>query len=213
MHDQGWLRAGRVMVAVLGLTAVVVQFVSRASDPRPFDPVSFFSFFTILSNLLVAAVLLTTGTGRGPAVLRRDTVRGAATAYIVTTGLIYLLLLSDDPVAVDATIPWVDRVLHQVVPVAMVVDWLVAPPRASVTVREAAGWLAFPVGYLVYSLARGPLVDWYPYPFLDPREVGYAVVARTSVVVAVAIVGIIAAVRAVGNQRAGAVAVAPQGAP
>ncbi|WP_280481932.1 Pr6Pr family membrane protein, partial [Nocardia cyriacigeorgica] len=24
-----------------------------------------------------------------------------------------------------------------------------------------------------YTLIRGPVVDWYPYPFLDPREQGY----------------------------------------
>ena len=201
-QDPTWLRVVRVVVAVLGLVAIVVQFVERASDPRPFDPVSFFSFFTILSNLLVAAVLLATGTGRGPGWLRRDLVRGAATTYIATTGLIYLLLLSDDPVAVDATIPWVDAVLHEVVPIAVLLDWLLAPPRERLSVGGAARWMAFPVTYLVYSLVRGPIVDWYPYPFLDPREAGYAEVAVTSVVVAVAIVVLVLLVRAMGNWRA-----------
>ncbi len=26
--------------------------------------------------------------------------------------------------------------------------------------------------YLVYTLARGPIVGWYPYPFLDPAHAG-----------------------------------------
>jgi hypothetical protein len=29
-------------------------------------------------------------------------------------------------------------------------------------------WLAFPVLWLVYTLIRGAVTDWYPYPFLDP---------------------------------------------
>jgi hypothetical protein len=26
------------------------------------------------------------------------------------------------------------------------------------------------VAWLAYTLVRGPIVDWYPYPFVDPRE-------------------------------------------
>jgi len=30
-------------------------------------------------------------------------------------------------------------------------------------------FLVYPVAYGAYSLIRGPIVDWYPYPFLDPQ--------------------------------------------
>lgn len=31
----------------------------------------------------------------------------------------------------------------------------------------------FPLAFLVYTLIRGPLAHWYPYPFLDPSHGGY----------------------------------------
>jgi uncharacterized membrane protein len=34
-------------------------------------------------------------------------------------------------------------------------------------------------------MIRGPIVDWYPYPFLDPRGNGYGFVAIMSLFVAV----------------------------
>jgi hypothetical protein len=34
-------------------------------------------------------------------------------------------------------------------------------------------------------MIRGPIADWYPYPFLDPRTNGYGFVAIMSLFVAV----------------------------
>ncbi len=44
-------------------------------------------------------------------------------------------------------------------------------------------WLIFPVVYVVYSLIRGPVADWYPYPFLDPNLDGGAAKVAITVVV------------------------------
>jgi hypothetical protein len=32
--------------------------------------------------------------------------------------------------------------------------------------------MVYPIVYLTYSLVRGPIVDWYPYDFIDPDEQG-----------------------------------------
>jgi hypothetical protein len=40
--------------------------------------------------------------------------------------------------------------------------------------RDAPGWLLYPAAYLVYSLLRGGLTGWYPYPFLDVPTIGLA---------------------------------------
>jgi hypothetical protein len=63
--------------------------------------------------------------------------------------------------------------LHYVMPVAAVADWLLTPGPAP---RGARDWLlapALPLIYVGYVLARGAVVGWYPYPFLDPRLGGY----------------------------------------
>jgi FAR-17a/AIG1-like protein len=88
--------------------------------------------------------------------------------------------------------PWVNFVLHIVMPCVVVVDWLAAPPRKKLDSHILLRLLIFPVVYLAYVLIRGSQVGWYPYPFLDPARpggypsvIGYAAgIAATFVLVA-----------------------------
>jgi hypothetical protein len=60
--------------------------------------------------------------------------------------------------------------------------------------------MIYPLAYLAYSLIRGPNVDWYPYPFLDPDEVGgYAGVAAMSIGITILFLGLIWLVVTLGN--------------
>ncbi|MFP3387086.1 Pr6Pr family membrane protein, partial [Tritonibacter sp. SIMBA_163] len=49
-------------------------------------------------------------------------------------------------------------------------------------------WILYPVAYLIYTLLRGLVVEWYPYPFLDPGNGGYIQVAISSIVITMLIV-------------------------
>jgi len=167
--------AYRVAFALMVLIAAGYQ-IDVGLDRPSFTLGNFFSFFTIQSNLFAASVLLWLATrksdGHGANQGRIDLIRGAATLYMATTGVVYGLLLSGYQEALQTTVPWVDTALHKVMPIVMVVDWLLDPPETRLTVRRALPWLIYPGLYLVYSLIRGPIVDWYPYPFLDPDESG-----------------------------------------
>jgi len=172
-----WLRWYRVLFALLVLAAIFVQ-LSRSSG-RGFSTVNFFSFFTIESNLFAALVLLWQGTGIPPhfSQTTTDFIRGAAVLYMTITGVVYGLLLAGYQQELQTTLPWVDTVLHRVFPLVLVADWLIEPPRERIALRPAMLWLAYPLLFVVYSLIRGPIVHWYPYPFLDPhRAGGYGVV-------------------------------------
>ncbi len=192
MSMQRALGVARVAFAMLTFTAAGVQ-LDRGLQRDGFSVVNFLSFFTIESNLFAAMVLLVTGF----VALRRGSIeryalwRGAATAYMVTTGITYTLLLRGLEAELQTAIPWVNTVLHYVFPVVMLLDWLLDPPRGRVETRQAVWWLVFPLAYAIYSLVRGPVVDWYPYPFIDPRQHGYPTVLVTCVLLAVAI-GLIA---------------------
>ena len=151
---------------------------------------NFFSYFTVLSN--TAAVVMLTMLAIRP---ERDestgfvAFRGAVTVYMSVTGLVYAIILAPSATDVGLTEPWVDWVLHIVAPVVVAADWVAHRPHARVGLRTVLYWLIFPAIYLVYTLTRGELVDWYPYPFLDPGEVdGYGAVALWSGVVLVVIV-------------------------
>ena len=109
---------------------------------------------------------------------------------MVVTGIVFSVLLSGLPADVLTAVPWDNVVLHYLVPVWFALDWLLAPPTPPVPFRTALPWLLYPLAYVTYSLVRGPVVDWYPYPFLDPANDGYGAVAVTSVGIAVVVVAL-----------------------
>ncbi len=171
----------RLVVASLVITAIVVQ-LSRTTG----TVANFFSFFTIQSNVLGAASMITAAL----AWRARDSVwlgqfRGAATLYMAITGVVFNLLLRDLTESLQTTIPWVNSVLHVVFPILIVADWLLDRSVHPLSLRQGLVFLVYPIAYLAYSLVRGPIVDWYPYPFLDPRVHGYGYVAIMSVFIAV----------------------------
>ncbi|MBF6329654.1 Pr6Pr family membrane protein [Nocardia transvalensis] len=164
-----WIRVGRIGFGVLGVVALVWT-PARNGGAEWFSLGNYLSFFTVESNILGVMVLLGGGLfdpgGRGWQV-----VRGAATLYLLITGVVYAVLLANvDVLLYDR---WVNHTLHRVLPIVLVVDWLLVSARLRVTARLVVGWMAYPVLYGVYSLIRGAMVGWYPYPFLDPRTQGY----------------------------------------
>ncbi|GGG08270.1 hypothetical protein GCM10007304_22950 [Rhodococcoides trifolii] len=163
------IRVGRVVCAAASLAALV-YIPASSGDVPGFTIANFFSYFTVLSNVL-AVVVLGVGGALDPQSPRWDAFRGSVVTYMVITGIVYAVLLAE--VDVNVRDPWTNNVLHRIVPLAILLDWLIAPARTAISNRTALSWLWFPVAYGVYSLIRGPIVEWYPYPFLDPRTQGY----------------------------------------
>jgi hypothetical protein len=181
----------RVAFAALTLAALVVQLINQID--RGGSVVNFFSFFTVQSNLIVTAVFLLgawfTLKGAEPPSWR--IVRGAAAAYMTTTGVVYVLLLTGLEEDLQTTLPWVNAVLHYWMPLVAIADWLIDRPEA-ISFSKALVWTVYPLAWLLYSMVRGEIGGWYPYPFLHPEHnaQGYAGVAVTSVVIFLAFVGL-----------------------
>jgi hypothetical protein len=190
------IRGGTAALIVLAIVAQAAVLV----DAGAFDPTRFFAFFTIQSNVLGAVVLLVLAArGRRPRSPGLEVARGAATLYLTITFWVVILLLSD--VDVQLGLGWVDVVLHKVSPVIVVADWLLDPPAHRMTLRSVLLWLAFPVVWLVVTLARGAADSWYPYPFLDPANGGYGSVAVTVAAVVVAFLLVAGLIVALGRWR------------
>jgi len=173
----------RLLMAAVVVAAIVTQLVNQLDVGASL--VNFFSFFTIQSNI-IGAVAVSVAALAGPAArgsVWLSQLRGAATLYMGVTGMIFSLLLSGADV--QTPIPWVNSVLHYIFPLFIVVDWLVDRSVRPLSLRQGLVFLAYPIAYLAHSMIRGPIVDWYPYPFLDPRTNGYGFVAIMSVFVAV----------------------------
>ena len=179
------MRIYAVVGALLGWFALALQlYLMLVQAPGPAmvgTVITYFSFFTILTNFLTALVLtavafnLQTGWGQW---FRSPSVQGATAVYIAIVGVIYQLLLRQlwNPQGAQ----WVaDVLLHSIIPVGYVLYWLLFSPSTGLTWKNALSWLMYPALYLVYILARGALSGLYPYPFVDVNVLGYGgVLAR-----------------------------------
>lgn len=150
-----------------------------------------FCYFTILSNLLVAAgcLLLAIRLDRPSTAFR--TLRLMGLAGITITGIVYHVAIAH-LVEFDGWALAADQITHTVVPVAAVAGWLLYGPRGQTSARVVWLVLAFPVCYLAFSLIRGPIVHWYPYTFLDVVELGYGRVALNCVWLAAIVLAVTA---------------------
>lgn len=191
-----------LVVAVAGRLQAYLRFwIERGDRAIAVDVANFFSYFTIQTSLFHAVVF---GFGAWSLLARRGAdppwfgaLRAAATTYTVTTGVVYNALLRALPQEAALEQPWANEVLHTIVPVYALLDWLLAPGRSRIRWRTVAGIVVYPVLWAVYTLVRAPFVLdegtgnpwWYPYPFLDPHGSagGYGSVAVWIAVLAVAI--------------------------
>jgi hypothetical protein len=184
-----WVRIGFAALVLAALITMIVTLIGEGV----FNPLNFFTFFTVLSNLFAMAVFLEGGrrqlSGAAPV---PDLWRGAAVVYMTVTYLVFAVLLRDLQEELQTHVDWVDSVLHRVMPIAVMADWLIEPPHAPVNFRRAlVPWLAFPLAWTVFTLIRGAIDGRYPYPFLDPANGGYGVVALYCVAIFLLFVAVV----------------------
>ena len=141
--------------------------------------VRFFSFFTILTNILVALYFTVRVFGlkrRGWVLFHRRATPMALTAFIVVVGIVYQMVLRSiwNPTGLQQI---VDELLHTIIPVFMYVYWLLFCAKNFVGWKELQSWLLYPVLYVVWVLVRGNFSGFYPYPFLEVPQLGMGAVA------------------------------------
>lgn len=187
--------------AWFGTTALVVLFglvvqvaVAANNDAGHFTTVvgrvfNVFCFFTIQSNVLVGitSLLLAVDPARSSTVFA--VFRLIAFVAIVITGIVYHSVLRG-LLDLESWALVADHIIHTVVPIMAVVGWLVFGPRGQLSWRIA--WLSviFPICWMVFTMIRGEIVDYYPYPFVNVNAIGYAKVAVNSVWVAALYLGV-----------------------
>jgi len=191
MHKRAFLITLRLLFGTAVLIAIIIQAIHTAKV-GVFNTTNYLSYFTNLSNIVAAFVLIISGLSLLKLNHRRadvtdDLIRGAATLYMVIVGIVYVLLLSNE--AVGLMLPWVNILLHYIMPAVVLADWLFQPPRTKLSLRQTLPWFIFPLVYLPYTLIRGHQTYWYPYPFLNPIKVdGYLGVAMYCVAILAAFI-------------------------
>lgn len=168
----------RIIGASAAWVTLAVKYVVEATSEEHANQfaalLDYLSYFTHLSVFLVAlafsAVLL-----RPEARLRKffeePGTRAAIALYIIVVAVVHHLLLADLKVRVGWSAA-TNTLLHTVVPVLYVIDWLVFATKRRMTYRAIPFWLIYPAAYGVWAVGTGYIAGAYPYPFLDMSKLG-----------------------------------------
>ncbi|PYB96921.1 hypothetical protein DMX04_22605 [Pseudomonas koreensis] len=137
--------------------------------------VSFFSYFTILTNTLVATVLTCAVAERESAARRwflQPWVSSGIAVSIAVVGLAYSILLRHlwHPEGWQFV---ADELLHDVMPLLFLGYWWCCVPKGTLRLWHLPLWLIYPLVYFIYALLRGHLLGAYAYPFIDVAVLGY----------------------------------------
>jgi hypothetical protein len=182
----------RLAAGILCCLALILQFwlvQAGTVGPGPIGrTVNFFSYFTILTNILAGLAFLLPDlmpNSPGGQFFSHASVRTGIAAYIIVVmAVVYFILrhLSN----LQGLDFLADLILHYIMPTLLVIDWLFFVPKETLKLRDVFKWLWFPVIYLAWTFIHGAVSGFYPYPFLNTAELGiWRVLLNEFVLVAV----------------------------
>lgn len=170
----------------IGLVGLMLQFAitmpaSIAAGRTVLgSAVFYFSFFTILTNIGAVLVYLAALRDAKSGLLGLfASARGGVAVAIALVMIVYVTILAPlwQP---EGLFLLCDVLLHYVTPILYLAWWLAAGADGSTRWSDIPYWVAYPVLYLIYALARAPIAGEVPYPFLDIATKGATSVALTS---------------------------------
>ncbi len=212
---QRWARPLFGVNALAAWASLGIQLWLSAGGVYPFTPTSasslgwnqpgtagalgrildYLSYFTILSNIVVAVVMTMLWLRPDDVTYVRRVLRLDALLMITITGLVYAIVLApiSNPQGWQAV---ANDGLHFVVPTLTVFVWLVAGPRGWLEARIVPAALLLPLAWIAYTVVRGAVISAYPYPFLDVVTKGYGTVALN--ILGILVLGVVLALAFVG---------------
>lgn len=189
IHSRAASAAYKIILALVGTSALLYEVGFGYGYFRSV----FFCYFTNISNIAVVAYLWAAAV----AALRRDSawpepwhpkLKHALMLAITVTWLVAHFLLDHGGIFKGGTFHWTSLVLHYIVPIGMILDWLLFDRKGTMSKFEPPCWIAFPLAYLacimvgVWCFGLYVRVDdhsRWPYDFIDFDKHGVPGVALT----------------------------------
>jgi len=163
-------------IALAALAGILIQAGAFSGRWRW----SVFNYFTLVSNVLCVGYygIAASFAARGR-VSWRPVLKGALVMGMTVTGLVYHVMLSGS-FTMQGTMAVSDVLLHTVVPLLTVLDWLIFEQKGRTTWKSPLAWIILPDAYFVISVVRVALGaslgyggNRYPYPFLNADSLGW----------------------------------------
>lgn len=187
---------------VLGWFAILTQFVLflQISQTEVLETIiRFFSYFTILTNILVVLFF----TFRIPIFKKnyfsKNGTMTALTAFILVVGLVYQFILRNTwhPTGLQRV---VDELLHSVIPIFMLFYWIKYGIKKDLWLENIKIWFWYPIVYFVFIIIRGYFSNFYPYPFINASEIGYPEALFNTLLVSLFFLGIMGVLIVIGKK-------------
>lgn len=187
---KGSKKALAVLIIILTWFALMAQywisFENRTASVWD-TTITYFSYFTILSNTLVA-LYFTLLSWRNINTKKQSKINlkalTAITVYIAIVGIVYQIALRHiwDPQGLQKI---VDELLHSVIPLLVLLYWILQQGHKELKYKDSFLWLLFPLLFLIYTVIRGHYTSFYPYPFLDVNVIGFNKVILNSLILTI----------------------------
>lgn len=196
----------RTLALVLRIAGTALGIFGLAVMLTASSPGLQLSYYTIQTNIfsvalffvlsVASAVQIKRSGAHGDVVCAKPSFQLALTFYITITFAVYWSMLSWQNFSMgnDRTrvilMTAANYIVHGVVPLLAIADWLLFMPHGGVRRKRAAAWLIYPAVYAVFIFVRAEIgppfygTTRYPYPFIDVDVIGGWVAA---VVVAMAV--------------------------
>lgn len=164
-----------IKLSIIAWFAVLAQYylmLQNSQNSLIETTIRFFSFFTILTNTLVALYFTAEVFKLQQGLFNFRNKPGTLTAittYIFIVGLVYQIVLRHlwHPEGLQRI---VDELLHSLIPLAVIIYWCLYQNKSLLSYNLIPKWLLYPLLYLCYVLLRGSFSHFYPYPFIDAEH-------------------------------------------
>ena len=178
---------------IFGLAALILQIslsipLRMSNGDNIFGAlVYFFTFYTILTNLMLVLIYASDLWPREALGWWRSPVtRGMMAAVMILVCLFYHFFLAGtwNP---QGWFKVADVTLHYVTPIFYVAWWVIFQWHGKLKFGDVPVMLLPSTIWLIYAMIRGAIVTEYPYPILEAHKLGYGQVAINIIAVLVGV--------------------------
>jgi hypothetical protein len=173
-EPQKWLlnvwvvRIIRIVILGFSWSSFIITFALGGDFGFTFSTYTYQSNLMVLIWLTLAVILQERNSDHW---FFSEKIRGAITLYITVTFIIFAILLAPlyHPTGIAA---YQNLVLHYLIPVAFILDWVLTESRRDYNWTYIIYWLVYPLCYLVFSIIREAITHESIYYFLSMSEYG-----------------------------------------
>lgn len=171
---------------------------------RPWQPASpigriifYYSFFTVLSNIMLALSCLILTFKPNCSNLIFNVIRLNGLVGVLITMIVYNLMLRGIHRPPTVLLQFANESLHVVIPLLGLISWLIYGPFYRMQFKVIVYAFLTLLTYGVYIFMRGYYTNLYPYPFINVNRVGYENAFIAVIAIAVLFVCLVLLLKAV----------------